>query len=79
MRAVQRRCELARRRLEELAKRPPGTPPAANQSNRLRDLERRLDEWSGRLQRAMRVRSSRAKQVVESAAGRLETLSALNC
>ena len=72
--AVQRRCELARRRLEELAKRRALRQPV----DRLRDLERRLDECSGRLQRAMHVRGSRAKQVVESAAGRLETLSPLN-
>src|SRR5262249_17152949 len=47
--AVQRRCEQGRRRLDELAQRRAMRQPLG----RLRDLERRLDEWGGRLQRAI--------------------------
>lgn len=72
--AVQRRCELGRRRLDELAKRRALRQPL----DRLHDLERRLDEWGGRLHRAMQVRLSRAKHAAESVAGRLESLSPLN-
>jgi exodeoxyribonuclease VII large subunit len=45
---------------------------------RVRDLERRLDDLQGRLARGMRQRLGRAQQQVEALAGRLQTLSPLN-
>jgi exodeoxyribonuclease VII large subunit len=45
---------------------------------RVRDEERRLDEYAGRLGRALRQRLVLARQRVEAVAGRLETLSPLN-
>ena len=45
---------------------------------RLRDQERRLDDWDGRLQRAIQLRLQRAKHRLEATAGRLESLSPLN-
>src|SRR5262249_20183289 len=71
---MQRQCELGRRRLGDLAKRRALRQPL----QRLRDAERRLDDWSDRLQRAVRLRLLRSNQATESVAGRLESLSPLN-
>jgi exodeoxyribonuclease VII large subunit len=46
--------------------------------DRVREQERRLDEWQQRLDRAVRQRLLRARQGVEATAARLETLSPLN-
>jgi exodeoxyribonuclease VII large subunit len=72
--ATQRRCQQGRRRLDDLAGRRALRSPV----DRLHDLERRLDDWGGRLTRAIRIRAVQAKQTLESAASRLETLSPLN-
>lgn len=45
---------------------------------RLREQERRLDDWSERLRRAAQQRLLQARTVLEARAGRLETLSPLN-
>jgi exodeoxyribonuclease VII large subunit len=45
---------------------------------RVRDEEQRLDDYAGRLGRALRQRLVLARQRVEAQAGRLETLSPLN-
>ena len=45
---------------------------------RLREQERRVDDWEGRLQRAMQLRVQRARQKLDAATGRLESLSPLN-
>jgi exodeoxyribonuclease VII large subunit len=65
--------ELARARLDDLARRPCFRRPL----ERLRDEERRLDDWGERLQRAVRQRLERAQQRLEAEAGRLEGLSPL--
>jgi exodeoxyribonuclease VII large subunit len=72
--AMQRQCESGRKRLDDLATRRVLRQPV----DRLRESERRLDDWSDRLQRAVRLRLSRSKQATESVAGRLESLSPLN-
>jgi exodeoxyribonuclease VII large subunit len=64
----------ARRRWQELADRPAFRLPL----ERVRERERWLDELAGRMERAVRQRLARARQQVEAAAGRLETLSPLN-
>jgi exodeoxyribonuclease VII large subunit len=64
----------ARRRWQELAERPAFRLPL----ERLRERERRLDELGERLGRAVRQRLAVARQKIEAAAGRLETLSPLN-
>ncbi len=64
----------ARRRWEELANRPVFRRPL----DRVRELERRLDEQGERLGRAVRQQLTATRQAVESASARLETLSPLN-
>jgi exodeoxyribonuclease VII large subunit len=71
---IGRRLELARRRLDGLAERRVFRRPL----ERLRDLEQRLDDWAGRLRRALRQRLVHARQRLEAHAARLETLSPLN-
>jgi exodeoxyribonuclease VII large subunit len=66
--------EAARARLAELASRPCLRRPL----ERVRDCERRLDEWGERLCRAVLRRLEQARQRLEAGAGRLETLSPLN-
>src|SRR5437764_8791291 len=66
-----RRLELARGRLHDLAERPAFRRPL----ERMRDWERRLDEWTERLERALRQRLFQAHQRLEGQAARLETLS----
>jgi exodeoxyribonuclease VII large subunit len=68
------RLQNARQRLRDLAERRAFRLPL----ERVRDQERRLDEWGGRLERAMRQRVVLAQQATASLAGRLETLSPLN-
>ena len=72
--AVRHRLELARQRLDVLAASRAFRLPL----DRIRDLERRLDELGTRLDRAARQRVERARTQMEALAGRLETLSPLN-
>lgn len=72
--ALRRRFELARRRLDELAARPALRRPL----DRVRELERRLDDVGERLVKAARRRIEADKRQVASLAERLETLSPLN-
>jgi exodeoxyribonuclease VII large subunit len=69
-----RRLDLARGRLDDLARRRCFRLPM----DRISDHERRLDDWHERLQRALRQRLAVLRQRLESLAGRLETLSPLN-
>jgi exodeoxyribonuclease VII large subunit len=69
-----RRLDLARSRLAELMRRRCFRSPL----ERVRELERRLDEWHERLQRALRQRLAELRQRLEAQAGRLESLSPLN-
>jgi exodeoxyribonuclease VII large subunit len=74
MRALLRRnLELARARLESLARRPCFTQPL----ERVRDEERRLDDWAERLRRGLKQRLEQAQQRLEGTAARLESLSPL--
>ncbi len=72
--ALVQRLERARGRVEELAQRRAFRAPL----ERLRDQERRLDEWAGRLARAVRRQAERAGQQLEAQAAALEALSPLN-
>jgi exodeoxyribonuclease VII large subunit len=69
-----RRLELAKERLADLARRRCFRLPL----ERVRESERRLDEWNERLQRALRQRLAEWKRRLEAQAARLETLSPLN-
>jgi exodeoxyribonuclease VII large subunit len=69
-----RRLDLARRRLDDLAQRRAFRLPL----ERVRDRERRLDEWAERLGRAARQRLAAARERLQAQAARLETLSPLN-
>jgi exodeoxyribonuclease VII large subunit len=69
-----RRLQDARQRWQDLAQRRAFRLPL----ERVRELERRLDEWGERLERAGRQRLQRATQAVEATAARLESLSPLN-
>ncbi len=69
-----RRLELARRRLDDLAGRPAFHRPL----ERIRDQERRLDEWADRLGRAVRQRVAATRERLGAQAARLESLSPLN-
>jgi len=64
----------ARQRLRDLTQRRAFRLPL----ERVRDEERRLDEWQERLERGVRQRLALAGQKTEAAAGRLATLSPLN-
>ncbi|MCI0464931.1 MAG: exodeoxyribonuclease VII large subunit [Gemmataceae bacterium] len=68
------RLRQGRQRCQELAERPAFRLPL----ERVRDLERRLDDWSERLERAARQRVAQARQGIETTASRLEGLSPLN-
>jgi exodeoxyribonuclease VII large subunit len=68
------RVEVARRRLDELVQRRAFRLPL----ERIRDRERRLDEWTERLGRAVRQQLMAARERVQAHAARLETLSPLN-
>jgi len=69
-----RRIDQARTSLADLARRRCFRLPV----ERIQDLERRLDEWSERLQRAVRQRLAELQRLLEAQAARLETLSPLN-
>jgi exodeoxyribonuclease VII large subunit len=71
---VRRHLDLAHRRLDDLAARRALQRPL----DRLRDHERRLDDWSERLRRAVQLRQASAAQRVAALAAVLETLSPLN-
>jgi exodeoxyribonuclease VII large subunit len=75
MRALlQQRVTRVRQWLDDVARRRYFRQPL----ERVRDEERRLDDWSDRLGRALRQRLVLARQRVEKEAARLETLSPLN-
>ena len=69
-----RRLEMARKGLDDLAGRPCFRRPL----ERLRDEERRLDDWGERLGRAVRRRLQESKQRLAAQAAQLESLSPLN-
>lgn len=68
------RLHLGRRRLDELAGRRVFRLPL----DRVHDEERKLDDWSERLQRATQQRIQRGRDRLGSLAARLESLSPLN-
>ena len=68
-----KRLETARSRLDDLADRRCFTQPL----ERVRDEERRLDDWNERLGRAMRQRLETAGRRLESLAAQLDNLSPL--
>jgi exodeoxyribonuclease VII large subunit len=68
------RCQGAWQRLQDLAERRAFRLPL----ERVRDQERRLDDWEDRLQRALQQRLVLARQGVAALAARLESLSPLN-
>jgi exodeoxyribonuclease VII large subunit len=72
--AIDRRLELARDRLDQLAARPAFRRPL----QRVHDLEQRLDDTAARLHRATRLRLSGAAEKLAAAAARLDSLSPLN-
>jgi exodeoxyribonuclease VII large subunit len=72
--ALTRRVSLARQRLDTLATRRVFREPL----DRVRDLEKRLDDLDGRLKRSGRVALDRARDRVAALAGQLQTLSPLN-
>lgn len=63
-----------RQRLQSLAQRRVFQFPL----ERLQNQDQRLDNWEERLKRAMKTRLQKAQQKLESAAGKLATLSPLN-
>jgi exodeoxyribonuclease VII large subunit len=69
-----RRLEVARNRLNDLAGRACFRRPL----ERMREEERRLDDWGERLGRAVRRRLEEARRRLEAEAARLEGLSPLN-
>ena len=68
------KLDLARARLADLIGRACFRQPL----DRIRQEERRLDEWGERLGRAVRQRLQQARQRLEAEAARLESLSPLN-
>src|SRR5262249_13147193 len=68
------RLDYAGQRVRDLAERRAFRLPL----ERVRELERRLDDWEERCGRAVRRRLERARQAVDATAARLETLSPLN-
>ena len=71
---LMQQLESARARLADLAGRRCFTAPL----ERVRDEERRLDDWNDRLQRATGQRLEAAQRRLESLAAQLESLSPLN-
>jgi exodeoxyribonuclease VII large subunit len=71
---LRKRLDLARLRVLDLAGRRCFRQPL----ERIREHEQRLDEWSDRLQRALRGRLQQSQQALGGLAARLETLSPLN-
>jgi exodeoxyribonuclease VII large subunit len=72
--SIQRLCDRLRHRLDSLAQRRVMQRPL----ERLRDYQRRLDDWGERMQRASHSRLERAQRELESVSARLESLSPLN-
>ncbi len=68
------RLDAVKARLDELAARRCFRQPL----DRLRDEERRLDEWSARMARAVQQRLEQSRHRLEALASRLESLSPLN-
>ncbi len=68
------RLDQARRRLEEFANSRAFRLPL----ERIRTHDQRLDDWSDRLERIVRLRLERSSERVQAYATRLETLSPLN-
>jgi exodeoxyribonuclease VII large subunit len=68
------RFAAARQRLDDLAQRRVFRQPL----DRLREQERRLDEWEGRVRRAIVNYLHKARQKADKEAARLESLSPLN-
>ena len=71
---LRRMLESARERLEDLSGRRCFRAPL----DRVRDEERRLDDWNERLARAAQQRLAKARERLEAQAARLEALSPLN-
>jgi exodeoxyribonuclease VII large subunit len=69
-----RRLDQATAWLDDVARRPAFRRPL----ERIREHERRLDEWAERTQRALRQRLQQARERLDAQAARLETLSPLN-
>jgi exodeoxyribonuclease VII large subunit len=72
--SVQRRLELTRQKLDNLATRSAFRRPLS----RIREHEEKLDGLSTRLHRAMKQKVARSGEAISAVAGRLETLSPLN-
>jgi exodeoxyribonuclease VII large subunit len=72
--ALERRLQLARQRLDQIASRPALRRPL----QRVRELEQKLDDTGARLHRAASARLSRAAERLAAVAGQLDTLSPLN-
>ncbi|HEY7428654.1 MAG TPA: exodeoxyribonuclease VII large subunit, partial [Gemmataceae bacterium] len=71
---LRRRLDMARSRLVELARQPCLRRPL----ERIRQEEERLDDWNGRLQRAVQRRAEQLHEQLKGQAARLESLSPLN-
>ena len=71
---LMQQLESARARLEDLAGRRCFLAPL----DRIREEERRLDDWNDRLQRSMTQRLEAAQRRLEALAAHLESLSPLN-
>ena len=71
---LRRRLDMAQSRLEELGRRSCFRRPL----ERIRQEERQLDDWSERLQRAVRRRIEQLHEHIQGRAERLESLSPLN-
>ena len=69
-----RKLDAARNRLDDLGRRRCFRVPL----ERVREAERRLDDWGERLQRAVRQRLVSGRQRLEAQTARLESLSPLN-
>jgi exodeoxyribonuclease VII large subunit len=72
--AVRHRIAVVRERLDGLA----GRPALRRPLERVREQERRLDDLTARMQRAVDLKSARAAERLSALAGRLESLSPLN-
>jgi exodeoxyribonuclease VII large subunit len=71
---LKKKLELTRARLTDLAGRHCFRQPLA----RIREEEQRLDDWGGRLSRAIRQRLAQSQQRLAALAGQLDSLSPLN-
>ncbi len=71
---LRRQWQMACQRLDSLAQRPVFRRPL----ERVREIERRLDDFEERMLRAVRGHGQRKRQAVDGVAARLESLSPLN-